>query len=176
VALDIGGKTIHQNFKQSICEAINGPHLLEAMQLRYDWLDRTLELINWEAHRQALQTQTNQRTHMVKLCHDILPTGSNVGMYRQGLPDYCALCQTPSEDFCHILQCEHHTRSKWRETLLSDLSQKCYTISMDQSLLDILLTGVSLWLNGTPPDFSNIDSRYQQLIEEQTQIGWKQVF
>ena len=46
IALDIDGKTIHQGFKQAICEAIHGPHLLEAMQIRYDWPDGTLDMID----------------------------------------------------------------------------------------------------------------------------------
>jgi hypothetical protein len=53
-ALDIDGKTIHRGFKQAIRDAIHAPHLLEAMQVQYDWPGGTLEVIDWEAHRQAI--------------------------------------------------------------------------------------------------------------------------
>jgi hypothetical protein len=36
VTLDINGKNIYRWFKQSICEAIHSPHLLEEMQLCYN--------------------------------------------------------------------------------------------------------------------------------------------
>ena len=58
VALDIDGKTIHRGLKQAIREAIHGPHLLKAMQLRYDWPDGTLEMIDGDAHRQSTHAQT----------------------------------------------------------------------------------------------------------------------
>jgi hypothetical protein len=55
VALDIHAKTIHCGFKSALREAMHGPSLLEEMQLRYDWPDGTLEMIDWEAHRQSMQ-------------------------------------------------------------------------------------------------------------------------
>jgi hypothetical protein len=61
-------------------------------ECRYDWPDRTLETVDWEAHRQALQTQSTRRTHFVKMCHDILPIGNVVCTYGQDLPLHCALC------------------------------------------------------------------------------------
>ena len=91
VALDIDGKTIHRGFRQAIRDAIHGPHLLEEMQLRYDWPNGTIETIDWEAHRQATHSQIARRTHYVKLCHELLPTGKVVSKYGQGLPDYCPL-------------------------------------------------------------------------------------
>jgi hypothetical protein len=142
VALDIDGKTIHRGFKQAIRDAIHAPHLLEAMQVRYDWPDGTLEVIDWEAHRQALQTQPTRRTHFVKLCHNILPTGSIVCNYGQGLPSYCTLCKSPDEDFVHILRCPHHTRKDWRTEFVTNLRKKCHGLTTDPYLIDILLGGI----------------------------------
>jgi hypothetical protein len=86
VSLNIDGKTVHRNFKTTIQEAIHGTALLEEMQVRYDWPNGTLELINWEAHQQSTQAQSHRRTHFVKLCHDLLPTGHLVCTYGTGLP------------------------------------------------------------------------------------------
>jgi hypothetical protein len=71
VSLDIDGKTVHRNFKTTIRDAIHGTALLEEMQVRYSWPDGTLELIDWEAHRQSTQAQSHRRTHFVKLCHEL---------------------------------------------------------------------------------------------------------
>jgi hypothetical protein len=42
VALDLQGRTIHCGFKQAIWDSLHAPHLLEAMQVRYDWPNGTL--------------------------------------------------------------------------------------------------------------------------------------
>jgi hypothetical protein len=176
VSLELNGRSIHRGFKQAIRESIHGSHLLEAMQLRYDWSDGTLELIDWDPHRQALQTQHNRRTHFVKMCHNILPTGNIVGRYGQGLPSHCQLCKTPEEDFHHVLRCPHQSRQTWRSEFLSSLRKKCHSIATDQALTDILLIGIESWLNATAPDFSTIPTLYDHVIRDQTQIGWNHIF
>ena len=45
VALDIDGKTIHQGFEQAIQNAMHAPHLLEAMQICFNWPDSALEMM-----------------------------------------------------------------------------------------------------------------------------------
>ena len=132
VALDIDGKTIHRGFKQAIREALHGPHLLEAMQLRYNWPENTIDTIDWEAHRQATQAQRGRKTHYVKLCHNILPTGNITCTYGQGLPDYCPLCKTPDEDFHHVLRCQHPARVKWRHDMLASLVKKSHALKRIQ--------------------------------------------
>ena len=177
VALDIDGKTIHRGFKQAIRDSIHGTHLLEAMQIRYDWPDGTLEMIDWEVHRQSTHSQLGRKTHYIKLCHNILPTGNLVCTYGRGLPDYCPLCKTPSEDFQHILQCQHPSRSKWRRNLLSSLTKKCHDLKTDPILTDILLTGLKNWLQDIPYHTQeNVPHDYHQLIHEQNTIGWIHVF
>ena len=164
VALDIDGKTIHRGFKKAIRDAIHGPHLLEAMQIRYNWPDGVQETIDWEVHRQATYAQKARKTHYVKLCHDILPTGSIVCRYGQGLPDYCSLCKSPGEDFHHILRCTHPAHAMWRLKLLSALQKQCFTIKTDPVLIDILLGGLTNWLRQRwiPARISRIDPRTKQ--------------
>jgi hypothetical protein len=176
VSLDIDGKSIHRGFKQAIRSSIHGTHLLEAMQLRYDWPDGTLELIDWEAHRQALLTQKHRRTHFVKQCHNILPTGNVMGRYGQGLPSCCQLCKTPDEDFHHVIRCPHQSQAMWRTEFLTTLRKQCHSLSTDQALTDILLTGVEARLSDSVPDFSTIPDKYHQIVKDQSIIGWNHIF
>jgi hypothetical protein len=153
---------------------IHGTQLLEAMQLCCEWPDGTLKIINWEAHRQALQTQKHRRTHFVKECHNfkechnILPRGSMVGRYGQGLPLCCQLCKMPDEDFNHVICCPHQSWATWRLDFLRLLRKQCHSLSTDQALTDILLIGVEAWL--TIPD------HYHQIVKEQSTIGWNHIF
>jgi hypothetical protein len=164
VSLELSGRSIHCGFKQAIRDSIHGNHLLEAMQLRYEWPDGTLELVDWDTHRQALQSQQQCQTHFLKLCHNILPTGNVVGRYGQGLPSHCQLFRTPEEDFHHVLCCPHQSPQTWRSEFLSSLRKKCHAIATDQALTDILLTGVESWLSATTPDFLAIPTSYHHII------------
>ena len=65
VALDIMGRTIHRGFKQAIKEAIYGNHLIEAMQIRYNWQGSVLDTIDWEVHQQATHARTGGKIHCV---------------------------------------------------------------------------------------------------------------
>jgi hypothetical protein len=175
--LDIDGKTIHRGFKQAVREAAHANDLLEAMQLRYDWPDGTLETIDWEAHRQASQPHAKlRRAHYVKLCHEMLPVGELVASYGQSLPDHCFLCRTPDEDHVHILRCHHPTRATWRAQFVISLRKLCQESRSDPTLTEILLQGLTHWLDDTPFDEAPFSERYSALLREQRTIGWKHMF
>jgi hypothetical protein len=176
VALNIDGKTVPRNFKSTIREAIHGTALLEEMQVHYDWPDGTLELIGWEAHCQSTQAQSHRRTHFVKLCHDLLPKGHLICTYGTGLPDYCLLCKSPKEDFHHVLKCHHPSQVKWCETLSSSLKEQCYTLKTSPPLVKCLLSGITSWFNDSKFPMDDFDPAYRQLIRDQDQIGWSQIF
>jgi hypothetical protein len=176
VALDIQGKTVHRGFMAVIRNAIHGPSLLEEMQLRYDWPDGTLEMIDWEAHRQSTQTFPQRRTHFVKLCHELLPTGNLVCSYGAGYPDFCPLCRTHNEDFHHVLRCPHTSREKWRTEFRQTLQEKCYSLKTSPPLVEILLDGLTSWLLVEPFDKSVFPVEYSTLLQEQRTIGWPQFF
>ena len=146
------------------------------MQLHYDWPDGILESIDWEAHHQATHSQTDSGTHYVKLCHDILPTGSIVCKYGHNLPDYCSLCRSPKEDFHHILRCPHPTRLKWRLTMLTTLMKACHALRTDPTLTSILLDGITGWLHNIPVALAENSTEFHSLILEQTSIGWAHFF
>jgi hypothetical protein len=146
------------------------------MQVRYDWPDGVLDTIDWESHRQALQSQSTRRTHFVKLCHELLPTGSLVHRYSPIYPDYCSLCKTPNEDFCHVLRCPHQTRAFWRKTFIDSLQRKCDTLSTSPILSEILHAGLKSWLCQEPFDATEYTGEYKELIQIQSTIGWSHFF
>jgi hypothetical protein len=146
------------------------------MQVQYDWPDGVLETIDWESHRQALQTQSTQRTDFLKLCHELLPMGSLVHRYSQSYPDYCALCKTPNEDFCHVLRCPHQTRADRRKTFLDSLQRKCDTLATSPLLSKILHAGMKSWLCQEPVGVTEYTGEFQELIQIQSTIGWSYFF
>ena len=175
IALDLSGKTIHRNFKSAIRDAAHTKPLLARLVLRNGWDHDVPDKIDWDAHRLATNNPL-RRTHFVKLCHDMLPTGSLVNRYHPSYPDWCPLCKNPAEDHKHILRCPHHTRATWRSSLLTKVSKECKSIHTDPVLLAILLNGIRCWLSLLPFDEGGIPPQYQDLLDDQSSIGWYHVF
>ena len=175
IALDISGKTIHRNFKSAIRDAAHTQPLFDRLIRRNCWLPDVPDRIDWDAHRLATNDPL-RRTHYVKLCHDMLPTGKLVNRYHPSYPDWCPLCRCPAEDHKHILRCPHHTRVQWRTKFLEQLSKKCSALHTDPVLSAILLNGLRCWLSLTPFDESGIPEQYYDLLQDQRDIGWYHVF
>ena len=149
--------------------------LAQTMQLRYYWPDGTLDQIDWDVHRQAVAQQHGRKIHYVKLCHEMLPIGKLVSLYKEHFPDFCPLCKTPKENHHHVLRCLHPTRVKWRDTLLKNLTLKCRSLRTDPQLTSILIAGLSAWLSQTQMEVL-FPPQYRLLLKEQHQIGWSHFF
>jgi hypothetical protein len=60
--------------------------------------------------------------------------------------------------------------------LLNAIDVKCDNLRTCPILTEILLEGISEWLNGRTLNPYRYDLRYHQLIQEQNDIGWRHVF
>jgi hypothetical protein len=65
---------------------------------------------------------------------------------------------------------------KWQETLLSSLKEQCYALKTSPLLVECLISGITTWFDDRQFPKDDFDLVYQQLISEQAQIGWSQVF
>jgi hypothetical protein len=90
--------------------------------------------------------------------------------------DSCPLCQTPNEDFHHVLRCPHASRAKWRSDFVTTLRDRCHALKTSPLLLEILIGGIQAWFSLEPFDESDFPVKYAQLLREQRSIGWSQVF
>lgn len=137
------------------------------MKTKHDWDQKTFDTIHWSAFRKSFQRlPQHQQKFVCKLSHHWLPTAER--LFRESrLPQpVCLRCNSPVENFTHVLRCEHPNASSWRAHFLHSLTQ---------------------WLqrNETPPAlaaeiFSNIDhwlsSSKSHLSSPQTQIGWDALY
>ena len=171
IALDIAGRTIHRKFKTAIRDAAHTGPLFQRMCFRNGWSTHVPDSIDWDAHRLATANPL-RRTHFVKVCHELLPTGSLVHRYHPSYPEWCPLCKHPTEDHKHVLRCPHITRATWRTALLAKLSKLCTSLQTDPILTAILLNGLRSWLHLLPFDEGGIPSSYHPLLLAQREIGW----
>jgi hypothetical protein len=137
-----------------------------------------MQYIDWDAHGKAIRRLFHLRAHLTKLIHDILPTNDNVSQpmenqpYRKmpimpssqrrpkphpTLPPHCSRCLAPKVSYIspYILRQTSYPAPSPNDSNLSD---------------------GDAWLHDTPPDFSTYPSVYSNLIYQQTQIGWRQLF
>lgn len=132
--------------------------------------------IDWEAHSLALRKDIKHRVHHTKLVHDILPTNELVNKYDPHRSPKCPCCPHKEEDRDHILRCPHITRLEWRKAFLISLRKRCRELFTNNILEDILIDGLASWLQDTDLDPMQYPSKYHQLIKQQTDIGWRQIF
>jgi hypothetical protein len=177
IQLHIDGDTINSGYERAIRFAASAPAIIEQIKQRNEWTAATFSSVDWEAQRIASNRRYGERVHIVKLCHDILPTGKMVNRYDALTPHECILCQTPYEDRDHIIRCEHRTRREWRDTFIAELQTRCESLKTKPILIDILVHGLKRWfkneidlpVHGYPP-------LYHALINTQNAIGWRQLY
>jgi hypothetical protein len=100
----------------------------------------------------------------------------NVSRWKSNRTEKCPSCPHPREDRDHVLRCPHPACAEWRQKFLISLRKTCDKLHTRPHLQMILLSAMEAWLNDNPPDFSTYPSVYSNLIYQQTQIGWRQLF
>ena len=129
-----------------------------------------------QRQRQHPDCNFQRCTHITKLVHDIFPTNLVVSRYEKLRSTKCHSCPHDPEDRDHIIRCPHPDRAKWRWTFLQSTRAKCTTLQTDPHLQSILLDGLENWLNESHIDASLYPQRFHLLIQQQTAIGWRQIF
>ena len=116
------GGTVTHNFKSAIRFADTAPTLRQHIVLRNKWTPEVFdEMVDWEAHSQALSRNQQKRVHLIKLVHDILPTNHITHHYIQGREPNCPSCSCEREDRDHVYQCPHEERASWRRKFLQEI-------------------------------------------------------
>jgi hypothetical protein len=174
--LHIDGATINSGYKTAIRNAYSEPALRASIQSSNSWTAETMQSINFQSHKQALDRMSSRHIQLVKLCHDILPTAKITHRYNPIASKLCPLCKSETEDFPHLLRCTHPDRKPWRHKLYAALRATCELHDTRPYLVDLLLNGIDAWFHGVPLDPSKYPRIFHRLIREQTAIGWRQIF
>lgn len=122
------------------------------------------------------RTSQSSSTFLPKFLHRWLPTGDRVFRYDNAMySKVCATCGCDDETNDHFLRCPG--RKRWQSMLRIDLRKQSEKLDTDPILSEILLEGLQTWLNGTNVVLSpRYSTRYRTLIQQQTKIGWNQLF
>jgi exonuclease III len=173
--------TIHDNsvtshYRHRVRVAAAIPPLHKYLTVRFKWNPNTVQLIDWSSHSEIIKKYRDQRTTIVKHLFDISPTGKIAHRNDHTLPHQCPACNEPYEDNIHVIRCGATSRQNWRQSTL-ELLQRQDKPGQDPILMDILQDGIRRFFSSTvPPNDSQYPPRYTQLLQEQADIGWDQLF
>jgi len=184
--LVINDYIIASKHKRTARDVLREKALLRYIQEKYKWTDHTIQGIDWDSHKQAVNSWTyahrkesltrSPPTFLRKFLHGWLATGKMVSRYNATLyPKECQSCQHPIEDQTHFLKCS--ARADWRNKFRDALRKHSTTAETDPMLTEIMLEGIIRWLTETPyPNpHHRLPPQYQELHTEQSTIGWDQL-
>lgn len=122
----------------------------------------------------SLAQKQQQRNHYCKLVDDILPTNTHVARYDPYRLSTCPRCHNAQEDRDHILRCPES--DDWFDFMLQAIRRSMQLQLTDPTLTYILCTGLQEWRMNQPSTLRNLSEIYQDLVNEQQTLGWRQIF
>jgi hypothetical protein len=170
--------TVTGQYDQHLRHEATTKPLLEYIRNKNQWTPSTMDSIHWDAHAHALKKQSARRTHIVKLLHEMLPTTGQANKFDKGTRQ-CSVCPSRQEDRDHIICCNHPTRNEWRNNFIRDLTDHCMLSDTDPTLQVLLCKSIQGWFiepqafRVQPHEF---DPGLHRLIQQQSRIGWRQIF
>jgi exonuclease III len=181
VHLHFKAGTVTSRYPEAIRREYSGDALLQYVKTRNAWTENTMRTVNWDSHGAALSNQIKRRLHFSKMVHDILPTTAYLNKQDKGKRT-CPCCNHPRETRDHILRCPAPPRNRWRHKFLSSLETFCQNTHTAPVLKQLLLDSVREWMYPETdeqeyrPNPRHHPPALRQLILQQTEIGWRQMF
>jgi hypothetical protein len=105
------------------------------------------------------------QSFLVKLLHQILPIGTLIHKYDPVKYTIgCPTCREHNETYGHLFQCHHPSRVGWKAQLKATLIRFTDETNSHHN-----------WIHGLPFPTHQYPPDWQELINSQSQIGWKQL-
>ena len=169
--------TITGRYETILRARSTSPAIKKYIQDRNHWTEQVMETVNWKAHKSALKAYPQRRIHLSKLVHDCLPTHAQANRFDAGHRTY-PVCDCTTEDRDHILRCPSQSRSLWRDNFWVAIEEFHATRDTYPILRTIFREAIAEWFQGNEEGTSTIFYPVEatQLIHQQNQLGWRQIF
>ena len=177
--LVVQGRHVTSSYKTTIRDAATLPSYFQYLQQRFEWEDGTIQKIDWDMVSQLVMPFDDARPTLVKHMHGIAPTGIIANRNDPQASNQCPACLECQETNDHLFVCPAPSRDQWRQTLMTGFRNKCKTtLPGGSSITTILIDGVtrSLHLRNANVNHHDYPPEYHQLIHDQNDIGWLQLF
>jgi hypothetical protein len=181
--------TSNSNFtisNQSVCAnsgkiAIRCFHGIDArqfLQIKYNWLETTVNSIWWHPHATSLNKLTNnKRIQIQKFIHNRLPTKKREQYRHTFKCNYCPHCKSNKiiEDENHIIRCKYHTRKTIRHEWINEISTYLSQTFTPIYVKDAIVKQLSSWLFSIINTETRTYDKHDFLddaLSKQEKIGW----
>jgi ribonuclease HI len=172
--LSIDGKTIVSKHRVIACDIRQTKAIKLQIQEQTGMTDQALEEVDWDSHTMAVGRSQLSQPFLVKMLHQILPIGTLIHKYDPVKYTIdCPTCQEHKETYDHLFQCHHPSCVGWKTQLKATLIKFMDETNSHHLLQDILVTGIHNWIHGLPFPTNRYPPDWQELIDSQSQIGWK---
>jgi hypothetical protein len=90
----------------------------------------------------------------------------------------CPYCKTVNEDQDHVMKCDHISKLNWCINFITSIPKRCNDMKTREMVLTTILTdGIqACWFTKTTLQPDTFPRALQQLLQEQNDIGWRQLF
>jgi hypothetical protein len=181
VSILINGLRIIGQYDAMIRYHINGYHLRQYMQQKFEWTDTDWNSVDLHLFSQFHQSLPFQKQiQRMKFVYNQQPLGyrlSQQAMVASPTIELCPCCQQQTEDQCHMLQCLSNPA---RQDALQKFQKALHSGEL-HALFYLISYGVLQWFSGTVPTPSEWDLRgypphmipsINEALQSQTGIGW----
>ena len=174
VQLHLPDGTITRKVKTVLRVARHGPPLEKKLMKDKGWTQETLDDVNWDASRIAMNRLRKHRTTLIKYVNGILPVGSMVTRYDIKYSPACPSCPEQLETTQHMIRCPGPTRQQWRQQFIHKLRMKLEKLGTALDLQELLLEGVKASIEGRAADTIHVPESAQDVATRQAAIGWEE--
>jgi hypothetical protein len=152
--------------------------ILQYYKERFGWAEGTFERISWNTQLAVLQKYSpDDQTRITKFVHGWLPTQHR--KFKEGMAKSprCLLCTSLMEDNIHLLHCSNRDlkdlQYKIQRHILNQLQN-----NGDSEMTNIISIGLEESINNPEwkPDIEHISPRWAAGVNNQSQIGWRQIY
>jgi hypothetical protein len=171
---------------QVIKEARHTSNLKSSILKQTGWAPRTLELVDFEAHKQAYHSHNRvHRISISKQIHGLYQTRKRDNQFYGSAPA-CPCCQVGDETLNHVFSCMSPDALDHRQRALKELQLALETTGIPAMVTQSIIYGIERWTASqhdsnisirAPSRGSMVASRLlltQAFTEQSSTIGWDQ--
>jgi hypothetical protein len=176
--LQIGSIDITRDSQQWLLHSAGRIPLQEYYYQRRGWSSKTFNAISWKTQKTALKHfEYADQTRILKFVHGWLPTQHR--LYKEGAATspHCRLCDALYDDNIHLLNCTHAEMSKFQDGVTAWLLKSLHDHGNSEitNIMELALTECPA-NNSWQPSIENVSREWRPGVQEQTDIGWLQIF
>jgi predicted RNA-binding Zn-ribbon protein involved in translation (DUF1610 family) len=171
----LAGKKITSHLRERLREHCTLPAAKRYWQHKSRFVNRDIQLLDWEALGSALKATPTQRQHWVsKMLSGFCATGVMMKRRKERASNECPRCGE-IEDVEHIWRCKHDTKLIW-DKAMKNLEEWMRNNDTDPSLQKAVIQELNQWRSGDSATSRYTKPWFVTAQSSQEHFGWRNFF